>query len=287
MNQTTNSWAQHGAMGCFVLLWGSAALFTRWGLDHGTPLAMLLARFGVALPLLLAVGWRRRAWRLPAAQCRQVVATGLLLVGGYSLCYFLAMHHGVTPGLIATILGTQPILTLLLTERRFGAARLAGLLLALAGLALVVLASLLKARLSAPGLGFALGALACMTLGSLQQKRITLAPLQVLPAQYAASLLLFALAAPVLPVQWDGSAAFWAATLWLACGISVVAQLLLYRLIQRGNLVNVTSLFYLVPVVTALLDWWVLGNRMPLTAWAGLAAIVAGIALVFRRRDAA
>lgn len=269
-------------MGCFVLLWGSAALFTRWGLDHGTPLAMLLARFGVALALLLAVGWRRKAWLLPATQYRQVMATGLLLVGGYSLCYFLAMHHGVTPGLIATILGTQPILTLLLTERRFGAARLAGLLLALAGLALVVLASLLKARLSALGLGFALGALACMTLGSLQQKRITLAPLQVLPAQYAASLLLFVLATPVLPVQSDGSAAFWAATLWLACGISVVAQLLLYRLIQRGNLVNVTSLFYLVPPATVLLDYLFLGNRPAPLALVGMVAIPVGMALVFR-----
>ena len=29
--------------------------------------------------------------------------------------------------------------------------------------------------------------------------------------------------------------------------ISVVAQLLLYRLLTAGNLVNVTSLFYLVP----------------------------------------
>lgn len=36
--------------------------------------------------------------------------------------------------------------------------------------------------------------------------------------------------------------------------MAVGAQRLLYRLIRGGNLVNVTSLFYLVPIVTAVMD---------------------------------
>ena len=45
--------------------------------------------------------------------------------------------------------------------------------------------------------------------------------------------------------------------LFLGLLISVVAQLLLYRLLSAGNIVNVTSLFYLVPVITELLrDHW-------------------------------
>ena len=42
-----------------------------------------------------------------------------------NIAYFEAMAHGITPGLLATLLGTQPILTLLITERRFSAWRLA------------------------------------------------------------------------------------------------------------------------------------------------------------------
>ena len=34
------------------------------------------------------------------------------------------------------------------------------------------------------------------------------------------------------------------------------------RLIARGNLVNVTSLFYLVPAVTAVMDYLIFGNRL-------------------------
>ena len=64
--------------------------------------------------------------------------------------------------------------------------------------------------------------------------------------------------------------------------ISVVAQLLLYRLIRAGNLVNVTSLFYLVPIVVAVMDRIVLGNPLSLVTLAGMAAILAGLAVVFR-----
>ncbi|VEB05655.1 drug/metabolite transporter permease [Klebsiella pneumoniae] len=64
--------------------------------------------------------------------------------------------------------------------------------------------------------------------------------------------------------------------LFLGLLISVVAQLLLYRLLSAGNIVNVTSLFYLVPAITALLDYLLLGNRLPAAAMIGMMAIVGG-----------
>ena len=42
----------------------------------------------------------------------------------------------------------------------------------------------------------------------------------------------------------------------------MLATFLLYRLIQRGNLVQVTSLFYLIPAVTTLLDYLLLGHAL-------------------------
>jgi len=68
--------------------------------------------------------------------------------------------------------------------------------------------------------------------------------------------------------------------------ISVFAQLLFYRLMQAGNLVNVTSLFYLVPVVTAVMDYLVLGNRLAPPGVAGMVSILAGLMLVFRAAPA-
>jgi len=54
-------------------------------------------------------------------------------------------------------------------------------------------------------------------------------------------------------------------------------------LIHTGNLVNVTSLFYLVSIVTAVMDRWILGNALSSSAVAAMVAILAGLAVVFRR----
>ena len=42
------------------------------------------------------------------------------------------------------------------------------------------------------------------------------------------------------------------------------------------------ALFYLVPAITALLDYLLLGNRLSAAAMGGMMAIVGGIVLVFR-----
>jgi drug/metabolite transporter (DMT)-like permease len=286
MTARSSAWTSFAAMSTFVLLWGSAAIFTRWGLDHGSVFALLISRFALALFALFLIGLPGKRW-LPERGTRwQVAGTGLLLIGSYSVCYFQAMAQGITPGLMATLLGVQPILTLLLTERRFSVGRLLGLLLALTGLTLVVYQSLIRTQLSELGLAFALGALLCMTFGALLQKRIEQAPAEVLPLQYFVTLVLCLCLVPFQPFHFQPSVGFVIPALWLGLGISVAAQLLLYRLIRSGNLVNVTSLFYLVPVVTVILDYLILGNVMPTLALLGMVAILIGLALVFRKPSA-
>ena len=269
------------AMATFVLLWGSAAIFTRWALDHSSVMAILILRYGLALGALLLLGLSARRW-LPQAGSRwQVAATGLVLIAGYSVFYFQAMAHGITPGLLATLLGIQPILTLLLTERRFSAVRLLGLLVSLCGLTLVVWQSLLLTRLSLAGLLCAGAALLCMTVGALMQKRIQQPPSQVLPLQYLVTLAVYLCLLPWHPWQLQIGPGVILPLLYLGLVISVGAQLLLYRLISSGNLVNVTSLFYLVPVVTVVLDYLILGNALPALSLLGMCAVLAGLALVF------
>ncbi|MCF6757684.1 DMT family transporter [Stutzerimonas balearica] len=284
MKTIKTAWAAYGSTALFVLLWGSGAISSRWALDHSSAFAILTLRFALALVALLAIAALRRQFLPQPGSRRQVLVSGLALIGGYSICYFLALENGVTPGVLATVLGVQPILTLVLVERRFSAVRLAGLLLALGGLALVVQQGLSGAGFSALGMLFALLALGCVTLGAILQKRIGQAPQQVLPLQYMASLLLCLLFVPFRPFEVDWVAGFVLPWLWLGLVISVGAQLLLYRLIQAGNLVNVTGLFYLVPVVTALLDHLLLGNALPLPGWIGMAIIFAGLGLAFRQR---
>ncbi|MBJ9940422.1 DMT family transporter [Burkholderia multivorans] len=272
----------HGATSLFVLLWSSGAIFAELGLRHASAFVFLAARFALASLVLLVLARLRGRWLPPRGERRMTVLTGVLMMGGYSIFYLLALERGIAPGVLATILGVQPILTLAFVERRWQPMRVAGLALALAGLALVVCRGVGDARLPMSGIACALLALGALTVGSLLQKRVRAAPADVLPLQNAIGLVLCTVVLPFRPIAFEVSWAFVVPLLWLGIVISVVAQLLFYRLMQRGDLVNVTSLFYLVPIVTTLMDAMWLGNRPAPLALVGMAAIVAGLALVFR-----
>jgi drug/metabolite transporter (DMT)-like permease len=267
----------------FVCIWGSGAIFTEWGLQHASALMFLVLRFTIALAVLTVIGIYRRRW-LPRSGTRlRIVTTGLLLTGGYSICYFLALEHGVTPGVLATLLGVQPILTLLFFERQLSPLRIAGLGFALAGLILVVHQSIDMARSSIAGTCFGLGALVCITTGAILQKGVTEPVTEVLPLQYSMSLILCTAVLPFEPLTLSFNLGFLVPLLWLGLIVSVVAQLLFYRLLRSGNLVNVTSLFYLVPIVTAALDYLFFGHRLEPLSLAGMGSILLGLWLVFLR----
>lgn len=276
--------ASQSATSTFVLLWGSAAIFTRWGLDSASPIALLILRFATALFVLLLIAIFTKRLLPKHGTRKQVLLTGLLIIVGYSICYFKAMAHGVTPGLMATIMGIQPILTLCLLEKNLQKERLLGLLIALAGLILLVWKSLTMSFIAPIGIFFALAALICITFGAIMQKNIQQAPTDVLPLQYVVSLLVCLFIVPFehFEITWNSQLII--SVLFLGILISVVAQLLLYRLLNQGNLVNVTSLFYLVPVVTALLDFLILKNKLPLAGLIGMIAILIGLTLVFKKK---
>lgn len=276
--------ASQSATSIFVLLWGSAAIFTRWGLDNASPIALLILRFSTALIALSLLAIFRKRLLPKQGTRKQVLLTGLLMIAGYSICYFKAMAHGVTPGLMATIMGIQPILMLCLLEKSLQKERLFGLVIALAGLILLVWKSLTMSFIAPIGIFFALAALICITFGAIMQKNIQQAPTDVLPLQYVVSLVVCLLIVPFehFEITWNSQLII--SVLFLGILISVVAQLLLYRLLSQGNIVNVTSLFYLVPIVTALLDFLILKNTLPLAGLIGMIAILLGLLLVFKKK---
>ncbi|MGE8551051.1 MAG: DMT family transporter [Acinetobacter calcoaceticus] len=276
--------ASQSATSAFVLLWGSAAIFTRWGLDNASPIALLILRFSTALIVLALLAIFRKRLLPKHGTRKQVLLTGLLMIAGYSICYFKAMAHGVTPGLMATIMGIQPILTLCLLEKSLQKERLFGLFIALAGLILLVWKSLTMSFIAPIGIFFALAALICITFGAIMQKNIQQAPTDVLPLQYIVSLVVCLFMVPFehFEITWNSQLII--SVLFLGILISVVAQLLLYRLLSQGNIVNVTSLFYLVPIVTALLDFLILKNKLPLAGLIGMIAILLGLMLVFKKK---
>jgi drug/metabolite transporter (DMT)-like permease len=268
----------------FVLLWSSGAIFSKWGLAHASPFAFLLIRFAIALAgLVILVPILKLKLPRSGKPMLYAAATGLVLLGAYQIFYLLALDLKVTPGMMATIMGVQPILTVVLMERQRSWSRMFGLALGLAGLIMVVYQGIGMSGMSLAGILFGLLALASMTFGSIMQKRITDNPLGTLPVQYFAGLLLCSVFVPFQPFHFEHSSGFFVPVLWMGLVVSLLATLLLYRLIARGNLVNVTSLFYLVPAVTAVMDYLIFGNKLAILSLLGMGMIIVGLAFVFRK----
>ena len=115
------------------------------GLEHASAFAFLFFRCAIALAVLLAIGlWQRQCLPAPGTR-RRVALIGVLMIGSYHPLS-LALEQGITPGVLATLLGVQPILTQFITERRCTGLRALGLALAMVGLTLVVYQSLMVAH---------------------------------------------------------------------------------------------------------------------------------------------
>ncbi len=278
--------------GLFVLLWATGFIGAKFGLPYAEPMTFLAIRFAIVtalvLGLALATGapWPR-SWRLAG----HIAVVGLLLHGVYLGGVFVSIKQGTPAGVSALIVGIQPLLTAAmagpLLGERVRPLQWFGLVLGLAGVALVVWNRLGLAAGTPLSTGFSVLALLGITAGTLYQKRfcgaMDLRTGGVIQFA-AATLLMLALATAfeTMDVQWTGRFIF--ALAWLGLVLSLGAITLLHLLIRRGAAAKVASLFYMVPPCTAVMAWLLFGETLDGIALGGMAVAVIGVALVNVKR---
>ncbi len=279
----------------FVLLWSTGFIGAKYGLPYAEPFTFLVLRFASVILLLAAVAVITRApWPRDPRLVGHLAMSGILVHGCYLGGVFAAISQGLPSGLVALIVGLQPLLTALVAGPVLGeqvsGRQWLGFALGLAGVSLVVSSRLVGGAplgLSGTSLACAVLALAGITAATLYQKRYctgmdlrTGAVIQYAGA--AAIMLPAALLTETMQVNWTGDFIF--ALVWLVLVLSVGAISLLMTLIRLGEAARVASLFYLVPPVTALMAWGLFDERLSPLALAGMALAVLGVALVVRRR---
>ncbi len=274
----------------FVLIWSTGFVVARYGMPHAPPLTFLSIRYALSI---LAFGvWlllARTPWPASRATWGHLAVAGVLMHAGYLGGVWAAVKLGISAGMVALIVGLQPVITALwlaLSGSAHGASRRQwlGLLLGLAGVALVVWRKLDAGEVTATNFGLSVFALASITTGTLYQKRFVSAT-DVRAGnmiQLAAALMVtlpFALLESE-PVRWH--AEMIGALAWSVLVLTLGGSSLLLLLIQRGAATQVTSLMYLVPPVTALLAWLLFGESLSPLVWLGLALTAMGVWLVIR-----
>jgi drug/metabolite transporter (DMT)-like permease len=273
----------------FVLIWSTGFIVARYGMPQSPPLKFLAMRF--ALAVLCFGAWARLArasWPAGRGQWAHLAVTGVLMHAGYLGGVWAAVKLGMGAGLVALLVGLQPVLTAVWVASRGGQVALRqwlGLALGFGGLALVVWQKLGLGEVDGANLALALFALVSITAGTLYQKRY-LAPCAVPTAncvQNLAALLVawpLALALETEAIRWNAD--FAGAMAWSVLVLTLGGSSLLYLMIQRGAATAVTSLLYLVPPTTALMAWALFGEPITLFTLAGTALTAFGVALVVR-----
>ena len=277
----------------FVLIWSTGFVVARFGMPHAPPMSFLALRYACSL---LAFGvWivlARASWPRDGMQWLHLAVTGVLMHGGYLGGVWIAIKGGLGAGLVALIVGLQPLLTALWLSAQQGQAaghrvtrrQWLGLCLGLMGLLLVVGNKLHLGEASLLGLAFTVLALASITVGTLYQKRW----LAACDVRTANSVQLLAALAVTLPLAlMESESIDWhphmmGALAWSVLVLTLGGSSLLYLLIQRGAATRVTSLMYLVPPCTAVLAWLLFDEALGLSVLAGLALTAVGVALVVR-----
>jgi drug/metabolite transporter (DMT)-like permease len=283
----------------FVLIWSTGFIVARYGMPHAPPFKFLVVRYALSIGcFLLWIVIARVKWPRSGSEWLHLAVTGVLMHAGYLGGVWAAIKAGMGSGLASLIVGIQPVLTALwlsLASRPMSAAtnpvsgrQWAGLLMGFAGLVLVVSR---KIGLGTPGdlangvnLGFAVGALLSITIGTLYQKRFV-KPCDVRSANTVQLVAAFAVTLPVAllepeSMQWNGELA--AAMAWSVLGLTLGGSSLLYILIQRGAAASVSSLMYLVPPATAALAWILFDEPVTLVTVAGTLLTALGVSLVVR-----
>jgi len=229
-------------------------------------------------------------WPKDLRQWLHIGVSGVLIHAVYLGGVFISIKHGLPAGIAALVVGMQPLLTALgagwLLGERVSARQWLGLALGFLGVALVVSGKFGITAELGPMLIPALAALLGITVGTLYQKRFcagfelrTGSVIQFIPSAVvtAIAIALFT----EFRIVWTGQFVF--ALGWLVLVLSIGAISLLNLLIHSGSAVNVASLFYLVPLSTALIAWVVFGETFPLISLAGMVLAVGGVYLVVKR----
>lgn len=274
----------------FVLIWSTGFIVARYGMPHAPPLKFLALRF--ALSALCFIAWvllARVAWPRDPVRLGHLAVTGVLMHAGYLGGVWGAVKAGMGAGLIALLVGIQPVLTALWLScfgGRPSARQWGGLALGFAGLALVVGRKLGQGgEVNGATLGLALAALLAITAGTLYQKRFV-APCDVRAAGAVQQLAALAVTLPLAlllepeAIRWNAESV--GAMAWSVLGLTLGGSSLLYLLIQRGSATAVTSWLYLVPPCTAVMAWVLFGEAITPATLMGIALTAVGVSLVVR-----
>ncbi len=266
-------------------------------MNHADPFVFLCLRFAltcvVLLPIILltAAPNPRNLWHH-----RHDMVTGLFLHFGYLGFVFWPIQLGVPAGIVAIIVGIQPVLTSALASVVIGESltlrKMIGLLTGFIGITVVITGKYgidlgLQGGLSAIELAMCIASLCSIAIGLVYQKRfcsesslLSGTLMQYFSASIACGLFAFLIGESWM-INWAND--FMLALVWQVLGLSIGAVVLLMLIINHGEASKVSSMFYLVPPLAALEAHWLFEETLGWISITGMVLCGVGVYVVNRQ----
>jgi drug/metabolite transporter (DMT)-like permease len=256
----------------FLIMWSSGAIAVKIGLEYSSVSVFLAIRaVGAALALLAAYIFLSKkniipkSIILPRELLLRALAIGLVLQVGYQTAFFLALFYNLTPGVLAMLLGVQPILTPLLARERLELKSYLYLTLGFTGLIIAVCGAREIGAITFQGLFFGMISVLAISIGSVMQKKSTINPIVSAFYQSLMAAVFFLLSLSFTRVHLDLTPTFIFSAAWMIFIVSTLATALLFYMLSKNSASKVSSLFYMVPVITVIFDYIIFGHIL---SWA-------------------
>ena len=279
----------------FVFLWSTGFIGAKYIVPYAEPFTFLTIRYAIACAILLAIAAiLKQPLKLSRDHLKASIGVGMFLHVIYIGGVFYAVSLGVSAGISAVIVSIQPVLVSLLAVPLLGErlrwAQVVGLVLGVAGIAILLLPKVFQGDYSATaswtGIFICVIALLGTSAGYLMQKKLgTDIPFFTgTGAQYAVSAVAFLILSLSTEDQIiDFSPEFIFGLVWIVSMLSIGSIVLLYGMLRTGSASKVSSLYYLVPPVAAIQAFFLFDEVIPPVGIFGMALAGLGVILVMRQ----
>jgi drug/metabolite transporter (DMT)-like permease len=284
-----------------ILFWAGSFIFIRLALKEIPPVALALARFSLATPILVGFSlFTRQTRQAMKAALRKdfLLFSGLGLTGVTLLYMFQFFSLRLIPATEGSIVINFHVIFAMLLSSAFLAEqltrrKLVGVLLAFAGALVITVGSSSLTNLSfLEPLGVLLMAVAafCWAAYSVLSKKalirysstVSTCVTFLLGTLY---LVPFALAEGGVETPFHSSWLAWCSVFYLAIPSSVITYVLWNRMIRKVDVTRVMVSLYVIPIPTAILSYLFLGETVTYSLILGGAVVMLGVYLTQTSRN--
>lgn len=270
-------------------VWGANFLFAKIAVAEIPPLTLTFGRVFLATAALAPFAWLMGRNSFSARAWTSFAVMGFLNTALPSTLIYWGQSY-IPAGLASILNATTPLFAVIVahlatSDDKLTRARLAGLVMGFAGVVAMIGPDLLRELGTnvAAQIACLLGALCYATAATYARRFRDRPPLVFATGQLAAATVMVVPVVAVVDRPWTLPAPSLAAILAMAAIALLstsLAYVILFRLIARTGATNALLVTFLVPVTAIVLAAFLLGERLEPRQFAGMAAIMAGLAAI-------